>query len=138
MGTSTIGTADGQQIFRNDELAYGIGTAYTKASIGSMSFIPTSLPVQTGGDMKEYKDNVGLTCSIVVPETFQTISITGHLIKPGSGAINIKKGDEVSGLPSVPGMKSGSGVKWRLQDFTVNWQNEDVANVTVSVKSYTF
>ena len=135
MGQSNIGST-GQQVYKQDELAYGIGASYTKASIGGMTFIPTSLPIQTGGDLKEYKDNTGVTCSIVVPETFQTISISGYLIKNGGSATDIKKGDLVSGLPAVQGMKTG--VKWRLQDLSVNWQNEDVAQVSVTVKSYTF
>lgn len=135
MGQSNIGQT-GQQIYKIDELAYGLGSSYTTASIGGFRFIPTALPVQTGGDLKEYKDNTGVTCSLVVPETFQTMSVTGYLIKGSGGSSNIKKGDEVTGLPQVQGMLTG--VKWRVQDFTVNWQNEDVANVSVSVKSYTF
>jgi hypothetical protein len=136
MGTQPIGQT-GQQVFKTDELAYGLGNGYITCSIGGTRFIPTSLPIQTGGDLKEYKDNTGVTCSLVVPETFQTISISGYLIKNGSsGGEDIKKGDEVTGLPTVQGMKSG--VKWRLQDYSTNWSNEDVAQVTVSVKSYTF
>ena len=136
MGQTNIGTT-GQQIFKTDELAYGLGTSYATCTIGAFRFIPTSLPIQTGGDLKEYKDNTGVTCSLVVPETFQTISISGFLIKAGaSGGALIRKGDEVKNLPTVQGMQTG--VTWRLQDFSVNWQNEDVAQVTVSVKSYTF
>lgn len=134
MGQVNIGET-GQQIFKNDQLAYGVGSSYTTCTVSGFKFIPTSLPIQIGGDLKEYKDNTGVTCSIVIPETFQTISISGYLIK-GGGSANIKKGDEVTGLPTVDGMKTG--VKWRVQDFTVNWQNEDVANISLSVKSYTF
>ena len=133
MGQSTIG-ANGKQIYKSDELAYGIGNGKTVCTIGGCKFIPTTLPVAEGGDIKEYKDNTGVTCSLVIPETFQTISITGLLIK-GSGG-SIAKGDEVSGLPQVPGMRSG--MKWRVQDFTTNWANEDVASVSCTVKSYTF
>lgn len=134
MGQSSIGQT-GQQIYDGNELAYGIGSARTVCTISGFKFIPTSLPVQSGGDLKEYKDNQGVTCALVVPETFQTISISGYLIK-GGGNANLKKGDEVTGLPSVDGMKSG--VKWRMQDFTVNWANEDVAGISLTVKSYTF
>ena len=137
MGTSAIGTGAtaGQQVYGNNELAYGIGNQETVCTIGGMRFIPTALPVQAGGDLKEYKNKVGQTCSLVVPEAFQTISISGYLIKGTGGAIP-KKGDEVSNLPTVHGMMTG--VKWRLQDLTTNWQNEDVANVSVSVKCYSF
>ena len=135
MGQANIGET-GQQIYRDHELAYGIGDAPVTCTVSGFQFIPTSLPVQIGGDLKEYKDNTGVTCSIVVPETFQTISIGGYLIKGGQPDANIKKGDEVTGLPTVDGMKSG--VKWRVQDFTVNWANEEVANISLSVKSYTF
>ena len=134
MGQSSIGQT-GQQVYKQDELAYGLGASYVTCSIGGFKFIPTALPIQTGGDLKEYKDNTGVTCSLVVPETFQTISISGYLIK-GAGGNLIKKGDEVTNLPTVQGM--ATGVKWRVQDFSVNWQNEDVAQLTVSVKSYTF
>lgn len=136
-GTSAIGSGAtaGQQVYNQKELAYGIGTNQIVATVGSMKFIPTSIPVQVGGDLKEYKDNTGRTCSIVVPETFQTISISGYLLKESSGT-GIKKGDEVTGLPTVTGMQTG--VKWRVQDFTTNWQNEDVANVSLTVKSYSF
>ena len=134
MGQANIGTT-GQQIYKSKELAYGIGTAFTTASIGGRTFIPTSMQVQEGGDLKEIKDNTGATCSLVVPETFQTIQMSGYLCK-GGGSGTIKKGDEVSGLPSVEGMRSG--LKWRLQDFSTNWQNEDVANISCTVKGYTF
>lgn len=134
MGTTSIGST-GQQIYKSNELAYGIDSSPIIANIGGMRFIPTSIPVQTGGDMKEYKDATGVTCSIVIPETFQTCSISGLLIK-GSGSQMLKKGDEVSGLPSMQGMQTG--MKWRIQDFSVTWQNEDVAQVSCTVKSYTF
>lgn len=137
MGTATIGTGAtaGQQVYKNYELAYGIGNQEVVCTIGGQQFIPTSLPVQVGGDLKEYKNNVGQTCSLVVPENFQTISISGYLIKGGSGTAP-KKGDEVKNLPTVQGMMQG--VTWRLQDLTTNWQNEDVANISISVKSYSF
>ena len=138
MGQSTIGSGAtaGQQIYKDKELAYGIGTSPVTCTIGGQQFIPTSIPVQAGGDLKEYKDNTGVTCSIVIPEAFQTISISGLLIKASSGTQVIKKGDEVSNLPSVQGMLTG--VKWRVQDFSVNWQNEDVAQISCTVKAYTF
>ena len=138
MGQSTIGSGAtaGQQIYKTNELAYGIGTSPVTCTIGGQQFIPTSIPVQAGGDLKEYKDNTGVTCSIVIPEAFQTISISGLLIKAGSGAQVIKKGDAVSNLPSVQGMLTG--VTWRVQDFSVNWQNEDVASISCTVKAYTF
>ena len=79
MGQSSIGQT-GQQVYKQDELAYGLGASYVTCSIGGFKFIPTALPIQTGGDLKEYKDNTGVTCSLVVPETFQTISISGYLI----------------------------------------------------------
>lgn len=137
MGQADIGNGvtKGQQIYKTDELAYGIGTAYKPASINGLRFIPTSLPVQAGGDIKEYKDNTGRTCSLVIPETFQTISISGYLIKNGADVV-IRKGDEVRDLVAPSGMMSG--VTWRVQDYTVNWQNEDVANVSLTVKCYTF
>lgn len=134
MGQSNIGQ-NGQQIFKSQELAYGLGSTTVVATIGAFKFIPTTQPVAEGGDLKEYKDNTGTTCSIVVPETFQTLSVTGLLIK-SSGTGRVRKGDEVTGLPQVQGMLTG--VHWRLQDFTTNWSNEDVANITCSVKSYTF
>ena len=139
MGTATIGSGAtaGQQIYKDKELAYGIGNAPVTCTIGGQQFIPTSIPVQAGGDLKEYKDNTGVTCSIVIPEAFQTISISGYLIKASSGAQVIKKGDPVSNLPSVQGML-GNGVTWRVQDFSVNWQNEDVASISCTVKAYTF
>ena len=137
MGQATIGNGvtAGQQVYAQDELAYGIGNSYAPASINGMKFIPTSLPVQAGGDIKEYKDNTGRTCSAVVPETFQTSSISGYLIKNGANVV-IRKLDEVKNLPTVDGMMTG--VKWRVQDHTVNWQNEDVASVSLTVKCYTF
>lgn len=137
MGQSNIGNGvtAGQQIYENDELAYGIGNSYAPASINGLKFIPTSLPLQAGGDMKEYKDNRGRTCSIVIPEAFQTASISGHLIKNGANVV-IRKGDEVKNLVSVDGQMTG--VHWRVQDFTTNWQNEDVASISLTVKCFTF
>lgn len=134
MGQSNIGQT-GQQVYKQDELAYGIGNGYVTCTVGGARFIPTALPIQTGGDLKEYKDNTGVTCSLVVPETFQTITISGYLIK-GQGGEYPKKGDKVTGLPTVQGMQQG--MTWRLQDMSVNWANEDVAQVSISVKSYTF
>ena len=138
MGTSPIGgngPTQGQQIYKVDELAYGISNGYAPASINGQKFIPTSIPMQAGGDLKEYKDNTGVTCSIVIPEAFQTISISGLLIKNSSSPI-IKKGDKIDGLPPIQGMLSN--VTWRVQDYSVTWQNEDVAQVSCSVKAYTF
>lgn len=138
MGESKIGET-GQQIYKENELEYGLGTGTIVSTIKGISFIPTTIPVQIGGDLKEYKDNTGVTCSLVVPETFCTISITGYLIKKDGSDTNIKKGDLVEGLPmQAVKLTSIENPKWRVQDFSVNWQNEDVANVTVSVKSYTF
>lgn len=133
-GTSTIGRT-GQQVYRDDKLEYGVGSSYTTCTIKGMKFIPTSIPVQTSGELKEYKDNTGVICSIVVPETFQTISISGYLVT-GSASEDLKLGDEIKGLPVVQGMKQG--VHWRINDFTVNWQNEEVASISATVKSYTF
>jgi hypothetical protein len=137
MGQENIGsgTTAGQQIYKVDPLAYGISTGYAPATINGLRFIPTSIPVQAGGDLKEYKDNTGRTCSIVISEAFQTISISGYLIKNGANVV-IRKGDKVENLSNIDGMMKS--VTWRVQDYTVNWQNEDVANVSVSVKCYEF
>ena len=140
MGQSNIGSGPlaGQQIYKTDELAYGLGNSYTTCSIGGQRFIPQSLPLQAGGDFKEFKDNTGQTCSIVVPESFQTSSISGMLIKTQatSASSMVRKGDKVENLPTVQGMVSG--VTWRVQDFSLNGENENVAMISLSVKSYTF
>ena len=143
-GEAGIGANDalqGKQYYKNDELAYGISNSYIKSSIetdsGTVDFIATSIPVQAGGDLKEYKDNTGRTCSVVIPEAFQTSSISGLVIKKDSMPV-IKKGALISNLPTPPGMMSGGDIKWRVQDCSINWQNEDVAQVTLTVKTYTF
>lgn len=135
MGTSAIGTT-GQQIYANDQLAYGLGNAYTTSQVAGRTFIVQSISIAEDGEQKTYKDNTGVTCAIVVPETWQTLNINGLLVKKNGALGVLKKGDEVTSLPVVDGMRSG--VKWRVETFTTNWQNEDVANISMTVRSYPF
>ena len=133
MGEATIGST-GKMYYRDRELKYGIGgNSQLELSIGSAKLIPTSIQVQAAGDMKEIRDNTGTICSIVIPELTQQLSITGYL----TGAAEVDKGQEVSGVDGiVDGIKGG--MKWRVMDCSANWQNEDVTNVTITVKGYDF
>lgn len=117
-------------------LAYGIGTSATQISVAGYKFYATSMSVQAAGDMKEYKDNIGKTCGIVITEATQTIQMTGYLFAGGTGDA-VKKGDTVTNLPLTEGTMT-AGQNWRVQDFSVNWQNEDVANVNITIKRYAF
>lgn len=134
MGQANIGQT-GQQIYANSELAYGIGSGYTETTVAGRKFIVQTIGVAEDGDSKTYKDNSGVTTAIVIPETWQTLNVSGLLLK-NSGSGMIKKGDEVSGLPEVVGMRSG--VKWRVESFSTDWANEDVAKISMTVRGYTF
>jgi hypothetical protein len=130
MALRTFSAWDGQ------ELAYGIGDGRNPTTVAGYKFYATSQSVQAAGDMKEYKDNVGQTVGLIVPEVTQVIQMSGYLFKNGGSGI-VKKGDPVTGITGVPGVMT-DGVQWRVQDFSVQWQNEDVAQVSISVKRYGF
>jgi len=136
MGTAAIGE-NGQQIYRADKLAYGLGDSYVTTTVAGKKFILQTMGIGEEGEMKTYRDNTGVTCSIVVPETYQTLNLSGLLVAgSGGGATTLKKGDEVTGLPQREGMRSG--VHWRVESFSTEWSNEDVSKVSLTVRSYTF
>lgn len=135
MAEANIGSS-GKQFYNSKQLAYGLLESPTVCTIKGVQFIPTSMPVQIGGDIKEYKDSTGVVAALVIPETYQTVQITGYLIHgTGSGASDIHKGDEIEGLPQVDGLADAT---WRVQDFSINWANEEVANVNITARGYTF
>lgn len=120
----------------NQTLAYGIGDAAATVTVGGFKVYLQSAGVSSEGDLKTYKDNVGETCAIVIPEQWQVLNLDGILIK-GSGGSMPKKGDEVSGLPAIQGLTT-SGFKFRVETMSVAWANEDVAKVSMSVRGYKF
>lgn len=116
-------------------LAYGINEVQTETKIAGATVFIQSIGISSEGESKTYKDNTGTTCALVIPEQYQVLNIEGIMLK-GESAEPPKKGDEVKSLPVVQGMLSD--VKWRVESCSVNWSNEDVTKVSLSVRSYNF
>lgn len=119
----------------SNDLPYGVGETTGTVNVGGIDVYLQSASIAAEGDVKPYKDNVGKTVALVIPETYQTINCSGLVVNMGSGELPTK-GEEVANLPELKGMRTG--VKWRLESFNVDWQNEDVAKVSMTVRSYTF
>lgn len=134
MGTSTNPVT---QYFESKQLSFGAGAASTVITVGGFQIIPQSISVAEGGDLKEYKNAIGKRCAIIVPEQPQTLSISGLLVESTGSATPPAKGSEVTGIPSIRGIKT-SGVHWRLKEFSQDYQNEDATKVSFTVESYEF
>lgn len=126
-----------KQYVKSGELAYAMGDSLQKVSIGNKNVFAQSASVSDDTEMKEYKGNDGRVCALVIPQVRQTITIEGLMLKDSASADLPEKGSEVK-IPT--GMVTGilSGVKWRLDSISVNWSNEDVTKVSLTVKSYDF
>lgn len=116
-------------------LAYGINETQTETKIAGASVFVQSISISSEGESKTYKDNTGTTCALVIPEQYQVLSIEGIMLK-GSSVTAPKKGDKVENLPVVDGMIDA--VAWRVESCSINWSNEDVTKVSLSVRSYNF
>lgn len=116
-------------------LAYGIGEAQTVTQIAGAKVFVQSIGISSEGDSKTYKDNTGKTCSLVIPEHYQVLSVEGIMLQ-GEKAASPKKGDKVDNLPVVDGMLTGK--TWRVESCSIQWSNEDVTKVSISVRSYDF
>lgn len=121
--------------YAKDLLAYGIGTTAVKTKIAGATVYVQSIAISSEGESKTYKDNTGTTCALVIPERYQTLTVEG-LMLDGTAATPPQKGDKVTDLPSVSGMLTG--VTWRVESCSVNWSNEDVTKVSLSLRSYNF
>lgn len=119
------------------KLAYGIGENATETSIGNWKCYLQNCTVQEEGDVKTYKDNIGQTCAMVIPETWQTLQCDGLIFAGASGSMP-KKGEAVDNLPDIKGMRTKGNGKWRLESISVQWANEDVAKVSMSIRLYPF
>lgn len=124
------------QYAKDKLLAYGIGDAAVETSIGGLKCYLQNEGVEAGGDDKEYKDNVGETCALIISDIHQVLSCDGLVIKGNSGAMP-KKGDEVTGIPTVDGLET-TGVHFRVKTCNVQWSNEDVAKVNLTIRGYKF
>lgn len=119
------------------ELEYGLGASEQFVEVGGRSILAQSASVSDDTEMKEYRNNAGQICTLVIPERRQTVSIEG-LMKKGEADNPPEKGSEVSGVDSLGVNGLLTNVTWRLDSFSVSWSNEDVAKVSMSVKSYSF
>lgn len=125
------------QYSKGDLLAYGITNQAVNTTIAGAKIIVQSISISCEGESKTYKDNTGTTCALVIPETYQTLSIEGLMFaseKPNPP----KKGDKVEDLPLVAGMLTETGITWRVESCNINWSNEDVTKVSLTVRSYNF
>lgn len=121
---------------KDELLAYGIGAASGTVTVGGRSVYLQSVSISEEGDVKTYKDNVGQTVALIIPEQYQQLQCDGIMIQK-SGATPPKKGDEVSDLPDIEGLVK-TGFHFRLESFSVSWSNEDVAKVSMTVRGYKF
>lgn len=119
------------------ELEYGLGNDQNFVEVGGRSILAQSAGVSDDTEVKEYKNNAGQTCTLVVPERRQSVTIEG-LMKKGEADDPPQKGSVVGGVANLGVNGLLAGVTWRLDSFSVNWSNEDVAKVSMTVKSYWF
>ena len=119
------------------ELEYGLGEEQKFVEVGGRSILAQSAGVSDDTEVKEYKNNAGQTCTLVVPERRQSVNIEG-LMRKGETDDAPEKGAEVTGVTGLGVNGLLAGVTWRLDSFSVNWSNEDVAKVSMTVKSYWF
>lgn len=123
-------------IQHGEELAYGISSEpKQQITVAGISIFPTRVSVAKDGEVKEYKGPAGTVISIVIPQQFDTLSVEGYLpAAQKSAASDVKKGDvcDISGL-DIDYSSDGS---LRLESWSVNWSNEDVAQVSCTIKQY--
>ena len=119
-----------------EKLDYGISAnAKQTVSVAGVTIYPTNVRVTKGGDMKEYRGPAGTIISIVIPETFDELSVEGLVSASGKGAISsVEKGKPctITGLNVT--VRSGGSL--RLTDFSVQWSNEEASKVSATVKQY--
>ena len=120
------------------ELAYGVtgpGKEKQTITVAGIPIYPTSISVSKEGEVKEYRGPAGTVIALVIPEQFDQLSVEGYLpADKRQAAADIQKGDvcDISGL-DVDYSTAGS---LRLESWTVNWSNEDVAKVSCTIKQY--
>lgn len=117
-------------------LAYGINEAQTVTKVAGAEIFIQSISIASEGESKTYKDNTGVTCALVIPEQYQVLTVEGIMLQSKSSITPPKKGDKVTDLPSVSGMLTAKA--WRVESCSINWSNEDVTKVSLSVRSYNF
>ena len=119
-----------------EELLYGISDNPKQTiTVAGVTIYPTSIRVSKDGDIKEYRSPAGTIISLVIPETFDSLSVEGLVAKESKNAIQgVKKGEAVtfSGI-SVPVNTSGTV---RVETFECTWSNEDAAKVSCTLKQY--
>ena len=118
-------------------LAYGINEVQTVTKVAGAEIFIQSIGIASEGESKTYKDNTGVTCALVIPEQYQVLTVEGIMLQSKAALTPPKKGDVVKELPVVPGMLSDTKA-WRVESCTINWSNEDVTKVSLSVRSYNF
>ena len=123
-------------IQHGEQLAYGISENAKKTiTIAGVTIFPTKISVSKEGEIKEYKGPAGTVISLVIPNQFDQLSVEGFLPASQKGAAaDIKKGDvcELGGL-DIDYDTTGS---LRLDSWSVNWSNEDVASISCTIKQY--
>lgn len=126
------------QYAKTNLLEYGIGAEATASTIGTNCVVYLqNITLNSEGDVKTYKDNVGQTTALIIPEQYQTLSCDGLLIKSQSAMTMPKKGDAVTNIPTVAGLIT-TGITFRLESCSVIWSNEDVAKLSMTVRGYPF
>lgn len=118
-------------------LAYGINDVQTVTKVAGAEIFIQSIGISSEGESKTYKDNTGKTCALIIPEQYQVLTVEGIMLQGKSSLTPPKKGDKVTDLPVVAGMDANAGA-WRVESCSVNWSNEDVTKVSLSVRSYDF
>lgn len=115
---------------KSDTLTIGSGAT-------AVTLIPTSLSVSPEAELKEIKGPTGVTIAVVCPEQTFTASGSGYIASQNGEVTIPKKGSLItmpeSGFKSLPTLDDG--YSWRLDSFSVEYANEDVAKVSFTVKS---
>lgn len=119
-----------------EQLLYGISENPKQTiTVAGVAIYPTLVRISKDGEVKEYRGPAGTIISLVIPETFDVLSVEGLVAKASKSAIqSVKKGDVATftGI-SVPVNTTGS---MRVETFEGTWSNEDAAKVSCTIKQY--
>lgn len=118
------------------ELAYGVGDSGATISVGGFTGWLISATTSREGDSKTYKDQGGITKTLIITEQWQNLTLEVLLHKSGAGKALPKKGDVITGVPGKVFNKELTNL--RVETCSVQWQNEDVARVSITAREYDF
>lgn len=120
------------------ETGFKYGTADNNEDsikIAGFSFWPTNITYGVEGEMKEIKGTQGAPVALVIAEQHTTAQMSGYMTNEGT---MIASGEEITMPDGTPKVQGDQGTKWRVNSFSVEYSNEDVAKVSIGARTYRF